>query len=132
MKAFNLKTMFKGGLLTMLVLFAVGAFAASKGGLQLQHPTNVGGKQLATGTYSVQWDGIGDQVALKVFQGKKEVASTSAQVVKMDHPANYDQTITTAGSDGNSALTEIRFRGKNFALRVAGEGGSSSSGASAQ
>jgi len=129
-KAFNLKNMFKGGLLTMLVLFAVGAFAASKGGLQLQHPTNVGGKQLATGTYSVQWDGIGDQVALKVFQGKKEVASTSAHVVKMDHPANYDQTITTAGSDGNSALTEIRFRGKTFALKLSGEaGGSSSSGA---
>ena len=106
MKAFNLKNMFKGGLLTMLVVFAVGAFAASKGGLQLQHPTNVGGKQLATGTYSVQWDGTGDQVDLKVFQGKKEVASTSAQVVKMDHPANYDQTITTAGSDGNSALTK--------------------------
>ena len=127
---FNLKNMFKGGLLTMLLLFAVGAFAASKGGLQLQHPTNVGGKQLATGTYSVQWDGIGDQVALKVFQGKKEVASTSAHVVKMDHPASYDQTITSSGSDGNSTLTEIRFRGKNFALTLSGEaGGSSSSGA---
>ena len=45
MKAFNLKNMFKGGLLTMLVLFAVGAFAASKGGLQLQHPTNVGDRK---------------------------------------------------------------------------------------
>ena len=92
MKAFNLKNMFKGGMLTMLVLFAVGAFAASKGGLQLQHPTNVGGKQLATGTYSVQWDGTGDQVDLKVFQGKKEVASTSAQVVKMDHPQEPRKT----------------------------------------
>ena len=86
---FNLKNMFKDGLLTMLLLFAVGAFAASKGGLQLQHPTNVGGKQLATGTYSVQWDGIGDQVALKVFQGKKEVASTSAHVVKGSERAEH-------------------------------------------
>jgi hypothetical protein len=131
-RALNLNNVFKGGLLTMLGLFAVGAFAASKGGLQLQHPTNVGGKQLATGEYKVQWDGTGDQVDLKVFQGKKEVASTSAHVVKMDHPANYDQTITSAGSDGSSALTEIRFRGKNFALQLSGEAGSSGSSGAAQ
>ena len=52
--------------------------------------------------------------------------------VKMDRPASYDQTVTSAGDGGSSSLAEIRFRGKNFALRVAGEGGSSSSGASAQ
>jgi hypothetical protein len=128
--ALNLKNMSKGSLLAVLMLFAVSAFAASKGALQLQHPTNVAGKQLATGSYTVQWDGTGDQVDLKVYQGKKEVASTSARVVKIDHPANYDQTITSAGSDGSSALTEIRFRGK--ALRLNGEGGSSSSSGAAQ
>jgi hypothetical protein len=130
--AFNLKNVVRGGLLPALVLFALSAFAVSKGSLQLQHPTNVGGKQLATGNYTVQWDGTGDQVDLKVYQGKKEVASTSVHVVKMDRPASYDQTVTSAGDGGSSSLAEIRFRGKNFALRVAGEGGSSSSGASAQ
>ena len=94
MNAFNLKNVVRGGLVPALVLFALSAFAVSKGSLQLQHPTNVGGKQLATGNYTVQWDGTGD--------------------------------------GGSSSLAEIRFRGKNFALRVAGEGGSSSSGASAQ
>jgi hypothetical protein len=69
---------------------------------------------------------------LNVFQGKKEVASTSAHVVKMDRPASYDQTVTSSGDGGNSSLAEIRFRGKNFALRVAGEGGGSGSGSSAQ
>lgn len=132
MNPFNLKNTSKGGLLAVLVLFAMSAFAASKGTFQLQHPTNVAGKQLATGSYTVKWDGSGDQVDMKIFQGKKEVASTSAQVVKIDRPANYDQTITSAGSDGSSALTEIRFRGKTFALRLNGEGGSSSASGAAQ
>jgi hypothetical protein len=128
----SLKDTLKGGLLALFVLSAMSAFAASKGGLQLQHPTNVGGKQLATGSYTVRWEGTGEQVDLKVYQGKKEVASTSARVVKIDQPASYDQTITSAGNDGSSALTEIRFRGKNFALQLNGEGGSSSSSGAAQ
>jgi hypothetical protein len=128
----SLKNTVKGGFLALLVLFGMSAFAANKGSLQLQHPTSVAGKQLATGAYTVQWDGTGDQVDLKVYQGKKEVASTSARVVKMEQAANYDQTITSAGNDGSSALTEIRFRGKKFALQLNGEGGSSSSGSAAQ
>lgn len=129
MKAFSLKNIAKSGFLASLVLFAVSAFAASKGSLALGHPTNVGGKQLASGNYTVQWDGSGDQVDLKVYLGKKEVASTSAHIVKIDQPANYDQTITSTGNDGSSSLKEIRFRGKNFALQVAEAGGASSSGA---
>jgi hypothetical protein len=131
-KVFSFRNTLKGGFLSVLVLFAVSALAASKGSLTLQHPTNVGGKQLATGNYTVQWDGAGDQVDLKVFQGKKEVASSSAHVVKIEQPASYDQTITSAGNDGSSDLKEIRFRGKNFALQLSGEGGSSSSGSAAQ
>jgi hypothetical protein len=127
-KALNMKDTVKAGFLVTFVLFAIGAFASSKGSLSLQHPTSVAGKQLPTGNYTVQWDGNGDQVALKIYQGKNEVASTSAQVVKMDKAAGYDQTVTSAGSDGSSALAEIRFRGKTFALRLNGEGAGSSSG----
>ena len=121
-----------GGLLATLVLFAVSAFAANKGPLELHHPTNVAGKELASGSYTLQWDGSGDQVNLKIYQGKKEMLSTSAQVVKIDHPVSYDQVVTTAGDNGTSSLSEIRFHGKTFALRLNGEGGSSSSGGSAQ
>ena len=126
------KNAITGGLLMAFVLFGASAFAANKGSFQLQHATNVAGKQLATGSYTVQWDGSGDQVNLKIYQGKKELASTSAQVVKIERPASYDQTITTSGDNGSSSLTEIRFRGKTFALRLNGEGGSSSSSGSAQ
>lgn len=128
------KNTITGGLLAAFLLFGISAFAAhaNKGSFQLQHPTNVAGKQLATGNYTVQWDGSGDQVSLKIYQGKKEMASTSAQVVKIDRPASYDQTITSSGDNGSSTLSEIRFRGKTFALRLSGEGGSSSSSGSAQ
>ena len=132
MNALNLKTVVRSAFASALVLFAVSAFAGSKGTLALQHPTSVGGKQLATGNYTVQWDGTGDQVDVKVYQGKKEVASSSAQVVKMDRTASYDQTITSTGDGGSSSLAEIRFRGKSFALRLAGEGGGSSSGGAAR
>jgi len=125
------KNTITGGLLVAFVLFGMSAFAANKGSFQLQHATNVAGKQLATGNYTVQWDGSGDQVNLKIYQGKKEMASASAQVVKIERPASYDQTITTSGDNGSSTLAEIRFRGKTFALRLSGEG-SSSAGGSAQ
>ena len=128
------KNTITGGLLTAFLLFGMSAFAgnANKGSFQLQHPTNVAGKQLAPGNYTVQWDGSGDQVSVKIYQGKKEMASTSAQVVKIDRPASYDQTITTSGDNGASSLSEIRFRGKTFALRLSGEGGNSGSAGSAQ
>lgn len=128
------KNTITGGLLAAFLLVGMSAFAgnANKGSFQLQHPTNVAGKQLATGNYTVQWDGSGDQVSVKIYQGKKEMASTSAQVVKIDRPASYDQTITTSGDNGASSLSEIRFRGKTFALRLSGEGGMSSSSGSAQ
>ena len=128
------KNTITGGLLAAFLLVGMSAFAgnANKGSFQLQHPTNVAGKQLATGSYTVQWDGSGDQVSVKIYQGKKEMASTSAQVVRIDRPASYDQTITTSGDNGASSLSEIRFRGKTFALRLNGEGGSSGSAGSAQ
>jgi len=126
-----LKNTVKGGFLASLVLFAMSALASSKSSLQLHQPTNVAGKQLATGEYTVQWDGSGDQVNLKVYQGKKEVASTSAHVVKLDQAADFDQTIISAAEGGGSTLTEIRFHGKKFALRL-GEAGGSSSGGAAQ
>ncbi len=125
MNALNLKNMIKCAGLAAVVLLAGSALAASKGSLQLQHPTSVGGKQLATGDYTVQWEGSGEQVELKVYQGKNEVASTLAHVMKVEHPAEYNQAVVSTNSDGSASLSEIRFRGKNFALLVSNEGGGS-------
>jgi hypothetical protein len=121
----------KGIFFAALVLVAGSAFAASKGSLALQHPTNVAGKQLAGGEYTVRWDGTGDQVDLKIYQGRKVVASTPARLVKVEHPPTNNSAVVNVSPDGSSSLAEIRFAGKNYALQVATDAaGSSAAGAS--
>ena len=132
MKAvFNRVTSVQALVLACGVLFATSAFAVNKGSVQLMHPTQVAGKQLAPGSYKVQWDGSGDQVRLSILQGKKEVASTSARIVQIQYPSPNDNALITVGSDGTRLLSQIRFHGKTFALDLGVEGsgaGSSGSG----
>ena len=110
--------------LIMTVLAAGSALAANKGSLNLQHPTAVAGKQLPEGSYTVQWDGSGDQVDVKIYQGKNLVASTPAKVLKVDHPAGSNSAVVVANSDKTYSLSEIRFANKKFALGIMSDGGS--------
>jgi hypothetical protein len=121
----------KGVLVAVAVLLSTSVWAESKGQLELQHPTAVGDKTLASGNYVVRWEGTGDKVELKVYKGKNEVASVLAQVIQLGSRAGYDSALVNKDSNGALSLSEIRFSGKKFALRVNGEGASSgSSGAS--
>lgn len=113
------------------LLLATSAFAINKGSVQLMHPTQVAGKQLPAGSYQLKWDGSGNEVQLSILQGKKEVASTSARVVQIESPSANDNALVTVNADGTRSLSQIRFRGKTFALDLGGEGagaGSSGSG----
>ena len=121
----------KGVLVAVAVLVSTSVWAESKGPLELQHPTAVGNKTLASGNYVVRWEGTADQVELKVYKGKSEVASVPAHVIQLDSRAGYDSALVNKDSNGALSLSEIRFSGKKFALRINGEGASSgSSGAS--
>jgi hypothetical protein len=115
----------KGILLAGVVLLAASALAASKGPLELMEPATVAGTQLRSGAYTVQWEGTGDQVQLKIYQGKKEVASTSARMVTLDKPVDRDSTLLRRNDDGTLTVTRINFGKKNFALEISGEGGGS-------
>ena len=117
--------------LSAVVLAAGSALASSKGSLELQHPTTVAGKQLATGSYIVQWEGSGDQVDLKIYQGKNVVASTPARILKVDHPAANNSAVVTANDDKTYSLSEIRFAGKKFALAIGGDASGAAAGAGA-
>ena len=88
----------KGLFLALSVLAAGSALAANKGSLDLQHLTTVAGKQLAGGSYTVQWDGSGDQVDLKIYQGKNLVVSTPARILKVDHPTGSNSAVVVANS----------------------------------
>jgi hypothetical protein len=128
---FNRVTSMQTLVLACAVLLATSAFAVNKGSVQLMHPTQVAGKQLAAGSYKIQWDGSGDQVQLSILQGNKEVASTSARVVQIQSPSPNDNALITVNPDGTRSLSQIRLRGKTFALDLGGEGsgaGSSGSG----
>jgi hypothetical protein len=113
-------------------VLVVGIRAESKGPLELQHPTNVAGKTLSPGNYSVRWEGTGDQVELKVCKGKNVVASIPAQVIQLSSPPAYDSAVVNNDGNGTPSLAEIRFSGKKFALRISNQGGGSGSSGAAK
>jgi hypothetical protein len=119
------KPSMKSILLAGVLLLAGSAWAASKGPLELQEPASVAGTKLKTGTYTVQWEGTGDQVQLKIFQGKKEVASTSARMVALEKPLDRDATLMRRNDDGTLTIMRINFGKKNFALEIGDDGGGS-------
>ena len=129
MKAHDVSSL-KGIVLATVVLLAGSAFAANdnKGSMELQNPTNVAGKQLNKGNYNLRWEGTGDQVELKIYQGKNLVASTPAKVLKVENPLSNNSAVVNKNPDGTSSLAEVRFGGKKYALQIVSDGGSSASG----
>ena len=116
-------------ILLAMLLVAVSVWAASKGSLDLQHRTSVGGKQLESGTYTVRWEGTGDQVEVKIYNGNKLVATTPARMVKIESRQPYDTALVSNNQDGSVSLSEIRFGGKDYALQISEGGGGAAAGA---
>jgi hypothetical protein len=108
--------------LAAMILVATSGFAADKASLQLLDPTTVGGKQLPAGSYKLQWEGTGEQVELKIYQGKNVIATTQAHVVTLERPVSSNAVGTARNSDGSTSLTRINFAGKKYALDIAGAG----------
>lgn len=118
----------QGLVLACAVLFAASAFAANKASFDLQHPTQVAGQQLAAGSYKVQWDGTGNDVQITILRGSKQVATTNAHVVEMKAKSPETSALVTVNPDGSRSLSQIRFRGKAFALDLGSEGAGAGSG----
>jgi len=126
------KRSLKGILLAGVVLLAGSALAASKGPLELQQPASVAGTQLKSGTYTVQWEGTGDQVQLKIYQGRKEIASTAARLVALEKPLERDATLLRRNDDGTVTVIRINFGGKKYALEISNDGGGSGAAGAAR
>jgi hypothetical protein len=115
--------------IAMLLLLPAIAWSESKGPLYLAHPTNVAGRMLASGNYTLRWEGAGEQVQVKIYQGKNEVAAVPARVIQLSSPASFDSAVVKT-EGGTTSLSEIRFVGKKSALHVGGNvGNGSASGA---
>lgn len=128
-KVLSRNRILQGILLASAVLLATSAFASNKASFELQHPTQVGDKQLAPGTYTVQWQGSGDQIQMNILRRNKEVASIPGHVVTMEAASPYDSALVNVNQDGSRSLSQIRFRGKKFALVVNDAGGSGAASA---
>jgi len=107
----------KAVVLGLAVLLASSAFASNKGTLRVHESSEVAGQQLAAGEYQLRWDGSGSNVEVRVMQGKKEVAKTSAKLVNLDKAFDYDAAIIDHSS-GKAIVTEVRFAGKKYALAL--------------
>jgi hypothetical protein len=113
----------KGIFFSAVILVATSGFAADKASLQLLDATTVGGKQLPAGSYKLQWEGTGEQVELKIYQGKNFIATTPAHVVTLERPVSSNAVGTSRNGDGSTSLTRINFAGKKYALDITGANG---------
>ncbi len=122
--------MLKGLLLGLSVLLATGAFAASKGSLQVSAPVSVAGKQLPAGSYEVKWEGSGPNVELSILKGKNVVAKVPAHLVDLNRSPEDNAAVVRTSSDGSRELAQIRFSGRKQALEIGQESAASGSGGS--
>ena len=111
------------GLLASVVFLGANAVAADKaapamkGTLQLPQAASIGGTELASGKYKVEWTGSGDQVEVKIYRGNNVVASTPARLVKVDVQP-YDNAAYVTGQSGAKSVTQISFAKQKIALRI--------------
>ena len=64
-------TFCKSILLSVSLLLASSAFAATTYSFQIGNPVNVNGTALKPGDYTVKWDGNGPNVELSILQGSR-------------------------------------------------------------
>ena len=127
-----MKLVSKSLVLAAAMLLTSGAFASSKGTLQLSNPVTVNGTTLKAGDYKVQWEGSGPDVELSIMQGRNVVAKTSARLIDLETPAANDAAVTQASDSGAKLLAGIRCQGKKVALDLTGSGGAMQAGGSSK
>jgi hypothetical protein len=105
-------------LMSFAMLFATNAYAANKGSLHVQSTTMAGQTQLAAGEYTVQREGAGLDVELRIKLHNRVKATVPAKVIPLDQPLREDVAILDTDSNGGLRLLEIRFSGKKFFFQI--------------
>jgi hypothetical protein len=126
----NIASSLRGVLVAVLLVVATVALSEDKGPMYLTEPTQVGRSILGTGNYKVRWEDKGEQVELKIYQGKKEVATVPAHLIQLSSPAEFNSAVVQSNG-GTRSLSAIHFQGKKLALQLRDDAaGASSSAAS--
>lgn len=85
------------------------AFAASKSeNVKLYSDTQLNGKTLPAGDYTVKYDATGSTAQVKFLKNGKEVATATGQVKQLKNPPDFNQVVTDTSS-GTSTISEIDF-----------------------
>jgi len=109
---------------SLALMLAGSAFAASashKQSFEISAPTQVNGTELPAGSYEARWEGTGPNVQVSITRGKKVLATVPAQVVELSQAASDSETEVRNNSNGNRALTALRFSGKKYSLEMGTE-----------
>ena len=127
----SMARIYKFAFVTALVLLTISAWGESRRPLYLPHPTNVGGKTLAQGNYTVRWEGASEHVQVKIYKGRSEVVSVPARLIQLNSAAEFNCAVLSGEGEPQS-LSEIRFGGKKFALRIPADASGASSATAAK
>jgi hypothetical protein len=105
-------------LISFTMFLATFAFGANKGSLHVESPFMAGETQLPAGEYTVQWEGAGPDVELKIKRHSRVEATVRAKMIPLDRPVEEDAAVIGIDRDGGRRLLEIRFSGKKFVLQI--------------
>jgi hypothetical protein len=103
------RTVARFTILVLALTLSIGAFAASKSQtVTLYHDTQLNGKTLPAGEYTVKCDTSGSTAQVKFLKNGKEVASATGQVKQLSAAPAFNQVVTQDGNGGQT-LSEIDF-----------------------
>jgi hypothetical protein len=101
-------------LVVLALSLSIGAFAASKSQtITLFHDTQLNGKTLPAGEYTVKCETTGSATQVKFLRNGKEVATATGQVKQLSTAPEHNQLVTTDGNGGAASLSEIDFAHSN-------------------
>jgi YVTN family beta-propeller protein len=109
---------FKSIVLSLSLIVATGAVAATKDTFQIGNPVMVNGTVLKPGDYTVEWDSNGPNVMLSILQSKKEKTKVTARLIVLRAPAEKNEAIEQENPGRANTLTGIQFQGKTIALEL--------------
>jgi hypothetical protein len=105
-------------LMSFAMLLATTACTANRGSLYVPSPIMAKETQLPAGEYTVQWEGAGPDVELKIKLRNRVKATVPAKVIPLDQPLVEDEAVLGSDDDEGRRLLGIRFSGKKFFLQV--------------
>ena len=113
-------TFCKSILLSVSLILASSAFAATTNSFQIGNPVTVNGTALKPGDYTVKWDGNAPNVELSILQGTHLKAKVTARLVELKAPAEKTEAIEQENTGRANTLTGIQFQGKTTTLEFGG------------